>query len=68
VEVLVPHIYQRRIQFSLELPAQQKRPRLRQEVAAGYQNFTRLLAAEFTRARFAGPLPREGEAVRKGEF
>jgi hypothetical protein len=68
VEVLVPHIYLRKIQFSLELLAQQKRPRLRGEGAAGYRNLVRLLAAESTRARFAGPFPREEGTVRKGEF
>jgi hypothetical protein len=36
-------------------------------LAAGIRNFVRLLVACFARARFAGPLLRKGEAVRKGE-
>jgi len=34
----------------------------------GSRNFVRLLAAYFIRARLAGPLPRKGEAVGKGEI
>jgi hypothetical protein len=47
---------------------QQKRPRPRFGVAAGSRNFMRLLVAQFTRARFAGPLPPKEEAVSKGEI
>ena len=46
---------------------QQKRPRPLLESRPGSRNFVRLLAVQFTRARFAGPLPPKEEAVGKGE-
>jgi hypothetical protein len=46
---------------------QQKRPRPRLESRPGSRNFVRLLAVQFTRARFTGPLPPKEEAVRKSE-
>jgi hypothetical protein len=50
------------------VPEQQKSRALSLRFAAGTGNFVRLLVAGVARARFAGPLPRKEEAVRKGEI
>ena len=50
-----------------ESPPPKKRPRPLLESRPGSRNFVRLLAVQFTRARFAGPLPPKEEAVPKGE-
>jgi hypothetical protein len=46
---------------------QQKRPRPLSEVAAGASKLVAAFLLRDFRARLAGPLAREGEAVRKGE-
>jgi len=53
--------------ISAQKHSSNKKGRVPFGVAARFSKLCALLAVQFTRARFAGPLPPKEEAVRKGE-